>query len=52
MAGALAGEPGAEALNAGLAPDGRSLADLHIGLAIAAADLDQAIEEHTAILHP
>jgi hypothetical protein len=52
VAGALAGEPGAEALNAELAPDGRSLAELHIGLAIAAASLDQAIEDHTGILHP
>ena len=32
--------------------EGRSLAGLHVGLAIAAADLDEAIEDHTGILHP
>lgn len=51
VAGALAGEPAAEALNADLAPSGRDLAGLHIALAIAAADLEQAIAGHTGILH-
>lgn len=51
VAGALAGEPAAEALNADLAPGGPDLAGLHIALAIAAADLEQAIAEHTGILH-
>ena len=50
--GALAGEPGAEAACAGAAPDWDGLADLHVALAVAAADLDDAIAEHTAILHP
>ena len=34
------------------APDWDGLEDLHIALAIAAADLDDAIAEHTGILHP
>jgi len=49
---ALAGEPGAEAACADAAPDFGGLEDLHVALAIAAADLDDAIEEHTGILHP
>ncbi|HVT66963.1 MAG TPA: hypothetical protein VHF26_04380 [Trebonia sp.] len=52
LAGALAGHPAAEAACADAAPDFEGLADLHIALAIAAADLDDAIAEHTAILHP
>jgi hypothetical protein len=52
LAGALAGQPEAEAAFAELAPDWDGLADLHIALAIAAADLDDAIAEHTGILHP
>jgi hypothetical protein len=52
LAGALAGEPAAEAACAGAAPDWDGLQDLHLALAIAAADLDDAISEHTAILHP
>jgi hypothetical protein len=52
LAGALAGQPEAEAALAELAPDRDGLADLHIALAIAAADLDDAITEHTGILHP
>jgi hypothetical protein len=52
VAGALAGEPASEAACAGLCADWQDLAGLHIALAIAAADLDDAIEEHTGILHP
>ena len=52
VTGTLAGEPRAEAACAGQAPDFDGLADLHVALAIAAADLDDAIAEHTGILHP
>jgi hypothetical protein len=52
LAGALAGLPEAEAACAELAADWDSLEDLRIALAIAAADLDDAIAEHTGILHP
>jgi hypothetical protein len=52
IAGALAGQPRAEAACAEHAPDFADLADLHFSLAIAAADLDEAIAEHTVILHP
>ncbi|MGH3282681.1 MAG: hypothetical protein ACRDNW_26620 [Trebonia sp.] len=52
IAGALAGHPEAEAACTEHAPDFDGLADLHISLAIAAADLDEAIAEHTGILHP
>jgi hypothetical protein len=52
LAGALAGQPGAEAACADAAPDRDSLEDLHIALAVAAAGLDDAIAEHTGILHP
>ena len=34
------------------APGWDGLADLHFALAIAAAGLDEAIEEHTGLLHP
>ena len=51
QAGALAGQPAAEAACAEAAPDFEGLEDLHIALAIAAADLDDAIEAHTGILH-
>jgi hypothetical protein len=51
LAGALAGQPGAETACAELAGDWDSLEDLRIALAIAAADLDDAIAEHTGILH-
>jgi hypothetical protein len=51
LAGALAGDPGAEAACAELAGDWPDLAGLHIALAVAAADLDEAIEQHTGILH-
>ena len=50
--GALAGEPAAEAACAGAAPDWDGLADLHVALAVAAADLDDAIAEHTASCTP
>ncbi len=49
---ALAGQPEAEAACAEHAPDRGGLEDLHAALAIAAADLDDAIAEHTGILHP
>jgi hypothetical protein len=52
LAGALAGQPEAEAACADAAPDSGGLEDLHIALAIAAADLDDAIGQHTGILHP
>ncbi len=52
VAGALAGDPAAEGACAGLAGDWQDLAGLHAALAIAAADLDDAIAEHTGILHP
>jgi len=52
VAGALAGQPEAEAACAELAPDRDGLEDLRIALAVAAADLDDAIEQHTGILHP
>jgi hypothetical protein len=52
LAGALAGQPEAEAACAELAPDRDGLEDLRIALAVAAADLDDAIAEHTGILHP
>jgi hypothetical protein len=52
LAGALAGQPEAEAACAEAAPDRDGLEDLRIALAIAAADLDDAIAEHTGLLHP
>ena len=52
VAGALAGQPGAEAACAELAADWDGLEGLHIALAIAAAGLDDAIEDCTGILHP
>ena len=52
LAGALAGQPAAEAACADTAPDYGGLEDLHIALAVAAADLDEAIAGHTGILHP
>ena len=52
VAGALAGDPAAEGACAGLAGDWQDLEGLHAALAIAAADLDDAIEQHTGILHP
>jgi hypothetical protein len=52
LAGALAGQPEAEAACAELAAGWDGVEDLRIALAIAAADLDDAIAEHTGILHP
>jgi hypothetical protein len=52
IAGALAGQPEAEAACAEHAPGWQDLADLHFSLAIAAVGLDEAIEQHTGILHP
>ncbi len=52
VTGALAGEPAAETACAGLCADWQTLAGLHVALAIAAADLDEAIDAHTGILHP
>ena len=51
LAGALAGDPAAEAACAEAAPDFDGIEDLRIALAIAAADLDDAVEQHTGILH-
>ncbi len=51
LAGALAGQPEAEAACAGISGDWPGLAELHVDLAIAAADLDEAIEAHTGIVH-
>lgn len=48
--GALAGHTDVEALNVELAPRPRSLTDLHMGLALAVADLDEAIETHTGVM--
>jgi hypothetical protein len=50
--GALAGQPAAEAACAEAAPDYDGLDDLHVALAVAAADLDDAIAGHTGVLHP
>jgi hypothetical protein len=52
LAGALAGQPAAEAACAGAFPDRDGLDEVHVALSIAAADLDDAIEAHTGILHP
>ena len=52
IAGALAGQPDAEAACAEHAPGWQDLADLHVSLAIAAADLDEAIADCTGLLHP
>lgn len=52
LAAALAGLPGAEEACAEAAPDRDGLEDLRIALALAAADLDDAIEQHTGILPP
>jgi hypothetical protein len=52
LAGALSGLPAAEAACAEAAPGRDGLEDLRIALAIAAADLDDAIEAHTGILRP
>jgi len=51
LAAALAGQSAAEAACADAAPDYDGLEDLHIALAVAAADLDEAIAGHTGILH-
>ena len=52
ITGALAGTADAEAAFAGLAGDWDDLEQLHLALAVAAADLDEQIEQHTAIVHP
>jgi len=52
IAGALAGQPVAEAACAEHAPGWADLTDLHFSLAIAAAGLDEAVEQHTGLLHP
>jgi hypothetical protein len=52
IAGALAGSPAAEAACAEHAPGWPDLTGLHFALAIAAADLDEAVAQHTGILHP
>ena len=52
IAGALAGQPAAEAACAEHAPGWQDLTDLHFSLAIAAAGLDEAVGQHTGLLHP
>ena len=52
LAAELAGDPAAEAACAEAAPDRDGLGDLHIALAIAAADLDDAIAGHAGLLRP
>ena len=52
LAAALAGNTDAEAACADAAPDRDGLEELHTALAIAAADLDDAIEAHAGILRP
>lgn len=52
LAAALAGNPAAEAACAGAAPDRDGLDELHVALAVAAADLDDAIAEHAGLLRP
>ena len=42
----------AEAACADAAPDRDGLDDLHVALAVAAADLDDAIAEHADVLRP
>ena len=51
LAAALVGQSAAEAACADAASDYDGLEDLHINLAVAAADLDDAIAGHTGILH-
>jgi hypothetical protein len=51
LTAALVGQPAAEAACADVASDYDGLEDLHIALAVAAADLDEAIAGHTGILH-
>lgn len=51
VTGAIAGDQAAEAACAGLG-DWDDLEQLHLDLAIAAADLDELIGQHTAIVHP
>ena len=52
LAAELAGDPAAEAACAEAAPDRDGIADLHIALAVAAADLDDAIAAHAGLLRP
>jgi len=52
VAGSLAGQPDAEAACAEAAPDYDGIGELGMALAIAAADLDDAIAGHAGLLHP
>jgi len=52
VTGSLAGQPDAEAACADAVPGYDGMDDLHVALALAAAGLDDAIAEHTGILHP
>jgi hypothetical protein len=52
LAGALAGQPEAEAACPDAAPHRDGPDDPHVALAVAAADLDDAIAEHAGILRP
>lgn len=51
LAAAPVGQQASEAACADAASDYDRLEDLHIALAVAAADLDEAIAGHTGILH-
>lgn len=52
VTGELDGDPAAEAACADAVPDRDGIGDLHMALAIAAADLGDAIEFHAGILRP
>lgn len=52
ITGELAGTPDAEAAFAGLGGNWEDLEQLHLDLAVAAAGLDEQIEQHTALVHP
>jgi hypothetical protein len=49
---ALDGDPAAEAACADAAPDRDGIGDLHMALAIAAADLGEMLDRHAGLLHP
>lgn len=52
IADLLAGAAAITGALAGLAGDWDDLEQLHLALAVAAAGLDELIEQHTAIVHP
>jgi hypothetical protein len=49
---ALDGDPAAEAACADAAPDRDGIGDLHMALAIAAADLGEMLDRHAGLLRP